>query len=110
MKFIYKYYLYYLALLSVLIIISTSGCVEEEKNQQEKAIYSCIEMCKNFNKDLSKGPCLSENITLDWVCDAAHNPREDIDNNPENQCSAYREGKAHHFVEVDTKCNLIKSL
>lgn len=59
--------------------------------------------------DLSAGPCLSNELAHDWVCDVAHSPRQDIDNLPENQCSAYREGRAHHFVEVDENCELIKS-
>ncbi len=47
----------------------------------------------------------------DWVCDIAHSPRQsEIDDLPENQCSAYREGRAKHFVEVDMNCNLIRAI
>ena len=35
-----------------------------------------------------------------WVADIAHDPREDIDDEPENQCQRYREGEASHFVEL----------
>jgi len=59
--------------------------------------------------DMSNGPCLSNEIIPDWVVDVAHNPREAIDNQPENQCSAFREGKAHHFVELDPMGNLIRA-
>jgi hypothetical protein len=58
--------------------------------------------------DFNNGPCLSDNIQTDWVVDIAHNPRQPIDNLPENQCTAFREGKAHHFVELDTNGNLIR--
>ena len=58
--------------------------------------------------DLENGPCLSNNLMPDWVADIAHNPRQDIDNQPENQCSAFREGKAHHFVELNEQGNVIK--
>lgn len=60
--------------------------------------------------DLTPGPCLSNNLIPDWVADVVHNPRTEIDNLPENQCSAYREGTAHHFVELDPSGNLIRAL
>lgn len=60
------------------------------------------------NEDLSNGPCLSNDLIPDWVADIAHNPRQAVDNQPENQCSAFREGRAHHFVELDLEGNVIK--
>lgn len=74
---------------------------------------SCITLCNaqlNQSKSLSSGPCLSEKIANDWVCDVAHNPRQEIDNLPENQCTAFRTGYAHHFVEVDENCELIRNI
>lgn len=59
--------------------------------------------------DLSVGPCLSNNVITDWVADIAHNPRQAVDDQPENQCSAYRDGTAHHFVELDPEGNLIRA-
>lgn len=64
---------------------------------------------KAAGADMSAGPCLSNEITPDWVADVVHNPRQAVDNLPANQCSAYREGKAHHFVELDTEGNFIKA-
>lgn len=58
--------------------------------------------------DLTNGPCLSNNLIPDWVFDIVHNPRQSVDNLPENQCQAYREGTAHHFVEMDQNGNLIE--
>ncbi|OGD85191.1 hypothetical protein A2696_01705 [Candidatus Curtissbacteria bacterium RIFCSPHIGHO2_01_FULL_41_13] len=56
--------------------------------------------------DFSNGPCLGE-IAPDWVADIAHNPRQAVDDKPENQCADFREGRAHHFVELDPNGNLI---
>lgn len=58
--------------------------------------------------DLSSGPCLSNKVIPDWVADVAHNPRTDIDDDPANQCSAFRDGTAHHFVEIDPAGTIIR--
>ncbi|MEM3572883.1 MAG: hypothetical protein QXJ62_01435 [Nitrososphaeria archaeon] len=77
-----------------------------------------MQICRNkpvgtsIEEAYKNGPCLSDNEPNwnieDWVCDIAHSPRQPIDDLPENQCQAYRNGSAHHFVELDTSCNLIK--
>jgi hypothetical protein len=107
-----------LALISVLLL---SGCVQlgsedTELFKEPTAKSACIDICNSVKgtQDLSNGPCLSDdnpnwNID-DWVCDVAHSPRQDIDNLPENQCQEYREGKVHHFVEVDSNCELIRAV
>ena len=82
-----------------------------EKESAPLAIKKCVELCnqaKAKGMDLSNGPCLSNNVVPGWVCDVAHRPRLPIDNETQNQCSAFVEGKASHFVEVDENCNLIR--
>lgn len=99
-----------IALMLVLLsAVLASGCTEEKT--QSNAEELCIKLCEeklNKGADLSRGPCLSNEITEEWVCDVAHSPRKEIDNQPKNQCKAYQNGTAKHFVEVDTNCNLIK--
>jgi len=73
----------------------------------------CVGLCRaelEKGADLSAGPCLGNPIVgyTDWVCDVAHSPRGDVDNLPENQCSAFRQGIAKHFIEVGTDCGVIK--
>lgn len=100
-----------------IILILISGCIQQKTAPEqvpatEKATSLCVNLCKSElskGTDLSNGPCLSNEIIPDWVCDVAHSPRQAIDNMPENQCSGFREGTAHHFVEIDTSCNLIKT-
>lgn len=97
--------------LGLTAIILLSGCIQQ-KSEENPAINLCIGLCKDrlISEDLSNGPCISDEIYKDWVCDVAHSPRQPVDNIPENQCSAFREGKAHHFVEVDENCNLIRAV
>ena len=61
---------------------------------------------KQAGVDFSSGPCLGR-ADNDWVVDIVHNPREPIDDKPQNQCADFREGRAHHFIELDPDGNLI---
>lgn len=64
---------------------------------------------KILGEDFSSGPCLTNALMEDWVLDIAHNPRQPIDDLPENQCPAYLEGRVRHFVELDPDGNLIRA-
>ena len=84
----------------------------KEKADEKLAIAKAIELWRVkllSGEDLSDGPCLSNKIIPDWVADIAHDPRQEIDDLPQNQCSAYREGTAHHFVELDPEGNVIRT-
>lgn len=76
----------------------------------DTAVSSAITL---YNKmvgkiDLTNGPCLSNDLMPGWVLDIVHSPREKIDDLPQNQCSAYLEGRARHFVELDLNGNLVR--
>ncbi|MGH3104091.1 MAG: hypothetical protein ACRDN6_08350 [Gaiellaceae bacterium] len=58
--------------------------------------------------DFARGPCLGV-IKPGWVADVAHDPRQDVDDEPENQCAEYRSGEADHFVELDPDGEFIRS-
>lgn len=73
---------------------------------QAKYFY---QMKRSQGEDLSNGPCISNALMPDWVADIAHSPRQAIDDLRENQCPAYFEGRARHFVELDLEGNLIKA-
>ncbi len=78
----------------------------------QRAANACVLMCAvelQNGKDLSTGPCISNEIIPGWVCDVAHNPRQPVDNKPENQCPAYGRN-ATHFIEVDPSCNFIRAV
>jgi hypothetical protein len=64
---------------------------------------------KEKGKDFENGPCLSDALLPNWVVDIVHNPRTALDNLPQNQCPAFLEGKAQHFVELDTDGKLIRA-
>ncbi len=92
-------------LLAVLLLsVALTACSKEAQ--------LCVDLCndaRNHGMNLTNGPCLGNPLgNSDWVCDVAHNPRQMVDNLPENQCSAFRNGTAHHFIEVDENCKVIR--
>jgi hypothetical protein len=95
--------------LLLLLLLLFSGCVSQDVNLVDFVSEGCVRSCQQFNGDKSDGPCLTDELYPDWVCDIAHSPREDVDNLPENQCDKYKEGVAHHFVEVTPDCVLIRA-
>jgi len=102
-----------LALLSILLIAFISLCTQQPSNLTT-ILGICVDACKDaltVGRNLDSGPCLLDPIQQypNWVCDIAHNPRIAEDNLAENQCQAYRNGTAQHYVEIDTSCNLIRT-
>ncbi|EKD49578.1 MAG: hypothetical protein ACD_63C00104G0002 [uncultured bacterium] len=115
----------FVVIVSIFVVFAFSGCGEKientigidavKKGEQAKkdiAIAGCQKLFQQkigLAEDISSGPCLSNQIIDDWACDVAHSPREPVDDDFANQCSDYVEGKARHFVELDTLGNLIKA-
>jgi len=91
---------------------TTSEGVSSITSLADQARNKCIELCQSKIQqgiNLAPGPCLSNQIVSDWVCDVAHEPRQDVDNDAANQCPQYGR-TASHFVEVDPECNFIRSV
>jgi hypothetical protein len=108
-----------LLIILILLVLLIAGCTQA-KDIKQQAIDLCTQICRvnPVNAPLERvyvnGPCLSDsnpdwNIT-DWVCDVAYNPRQPVDDLPENQCQAFINSQAHHFVEVDPSCNFIRAI
>lgn len=100
-------------ILSILFVILLAGCVSQTKPKGENfesLKQECIQACENAleqGRNLTNGPCLLDPMENEnWVCDVAHEPRQLVDDKPENQCSSY--GKtAKYFIEVTPNCEYI---
>ena len=79
--------------------------IEDETLKNALNLYATK---KQAGIDLTNGPCLGY-AADDWVVDIAHNPRQEIDDKPQNQCAEFRKGQAHHFIELDLDGNLIRA-
>ena len=84
------------------------GPSESEKEAAAAAAVAAYERAVEQGVDMRNGPCLGE-IMDNWVADVAHDPRTELDDDPANQCEAYRSGEADHFVELDQDGNVIRA-
>lgn len=82
--------------------------ISEEVDKAVNQAKHVYEQNQKLGVDFSKGPCLTNALLPGWVADIAHNPRQSTDDLAENQCEAFREGKATSFVELDPKGNLLR--
>jgi hypothetical protein len=91
-----------------LALAACGGGVDEgEKEQAIAAAKQAYAAAKARGVDFEDGPCLGL-ILEGWVADVAHDPRQEIDERPANQCDAYRAGEAEHFVELDPAGNVLR--
>ena len=83
------------------------GPGDEERDRAVAAAEKAYVAAKGRGVSFEDGPCLG--VIIDgWVADVAHDPRQAVDDRPENQCEAYRSGEADHFVELDPAGNVIR--
>ncbi len=90
--------------------VSSFKYKEGSSPEYDKAVITALDVYRREAKgmDLSSGPCLTNDLIFGWVVDIVHSPRQDLDNLPENQCPAYLEGRAKHFVELDQSGNVVR--
>jgi hypothetical protein len=87
------------------------GVSDDERGRAVAAAQSAYDRAVERGDDLGRGPCIAEALPdlSDWVADVAHDPRTDVDDDPDNQCRRYREGEASHFVELTPDGDLIRA-
>ena len=100
-------------LICVALLVS-AGCGGGAKHEVTKdaaiaAAEGAYAKARAEGVDMARGPCIADDLLPDWVADVAHDPRQPVDDKPQNQCSRYRAGKAHHFVELDPDGKLIRA-
>jgi hypothetical protein len=96
------------------VLLLATGCMGDDASDanRNRAIAEAQRVYEEKSAagvDFSNGPCIAEEVIDDWAVDVAHDPRQDIDDLPENQCQSYRDGETHHFVELDPDGNLIRA-
>jgi hypothetical protein len=102
------------AIASVALVVPGCGGDDVSQEERDRAIAAAkqsYDQAVSRDEDLDVGPCIAEELPglPDWVADVAHDPRQDIDDEPENQCQRYRDGKASHFVELTPAGEVIRT-
>jgi len=99
-------------LLPLVALALAAGCGggfdDGERERAIAAAHVAYEEAAAEGTDFADGPCLGV-VLENWVADVAHDPREEVDDRPENQCEAFRSGEAEHFVELDPEGDLIRA-
>lgn len=90
---------------------NTQSDMQAQLNPRALCIKKCNELL-NAGTNLSSGPCILDPVPEmnEWVCDIAHQPRQAVDNARENQCNAWHNSSAKHFIEITPECEFIKSV
>ena len=101
-------------LAAVLLATGVAGCGGSAEDDKLGAVDAAREVYAEHGEgeDLSSGPCLANPLDDpygNWVVDIVHSPRQAVDDEAENQCSAYRNGDADHFVELDEYGHLVRA-
>jgi hypothetical protein len=102
-----------LALLPTVLVIGCGGG-SPSQDTRDRAVNEAMQAyheAKANGTDLDRGPCIAEQLPglPDWVADVAHDPRQPVDDQPANQCQRFRDGEAHHFVELSPSGDLIRA-
>jgi predicted small lipoprotein YifL len=107
-----------LLFIAAFLVVSLSACgrsgSQVSQSDRDRAVDQAQAAYRQFiatGAPLEPGPCISESLPglPDWVADVAHSPRQAVDDEPANQCQRYRDGQAHHFVELDESGQLIRA-
>ncbi len=88
-------------------IIANTDVPLQERSVLIAAARQQLDAERAKGKPLEQGPCLGR-IADDWVADVAHQPRQAVDDDPANQCEAFRVGTVRHFVELTPSGELIR--
>lgn len=100
------------------VLAALAGCggggSSASQSDRDKAVaeaHAAFRQAQAAGRDLSQGPCIAEQLPglPDWAADVAHDPRQPVDDVPANQCSSYRTGLTHHFVELTPDGRLIRA-
>lgn len=101
--------------LALVVALAAAGCggesAEEEKLAAIDAARGAYEDEAGDREDFSDGPCIADPLPEprdDWVVVVVREPREE-DENAAERCSAYREGRAEHFVELDEFGHIVRA-
>ena len=99
----------FLVVVVLIFVFYLRSCCEKSDNYLESRAVDLYNVKKAQGVDFDS-QCLGilKGVQGNYVVDIVHVPRSAEDNLPENQCEAYRNGTATHFIELDKKGNIVR--
>jgi len=85
-----------LPLVAVVVLAACGGPSDADRDRAVRLAQERYAEAKQAGRELANGPCLGTLAMEGWVVDVAHDPRQPVDDESENQCHGYE-----HFVELD---------
>jgi len=97
------------------LALAAAGCGGESELEERRAVLDTAQEAydreADGGRDFSDGPCIADPLPEpreDWVVVVVSEPREE-DRDAAERCSAYRDGRAEHFVELDEFGHVIRA-
>jgi hypothetical protein len=96
-------------------VLVASACGGESEQEEKRAVLDTAqevydaELAKG--RDFSDGPCIADPLPEpreDWVVVVVREPRDE-DRSAAERCSAFGDGRAEHFVELDEFGHVIRA-
>ena len=98
-----------------LAALAAAGCGGESEQEERRAVLDAAQEAYDRQAeeggDFSEGPCIADPLPEprdDWVVVVVREPRDE-DRNAAERCSAFRDGRAEHFVELDEFGHVIRA-
>ena len=95
--------------------LAAGGCGGESEAEEKRAVLDVAQETYDreleAGRDFSDGPCIADPLPEpreDWVVVVVREPRDE-DRDAAERCSAFRDGRAGHFVELDEFGHVVRA-
>ncbi len=101
--------------LALAAVLAAPGCGGESEADEKRAALDAArdtyERELEAGREFSDGPCIADPLPEpreNWVVVVVREPRDE-DRDAAERCSAFREGRAEHFVELDEFGHIVRA-
>ena len=100
---------------ALVVLLGAAACGGESEQEEKRAVLDTAQEVYDAElaegRDVSDGPCIADPLPEpreDWVVVIVREPRDE-DRNAAERCSAFGDGRAGHFVELDEFGHVIRA-
>jgi hypothetical protein len=96
-------------------VLAAAGCGGQSEQEEKRAVIDAAQQVYDRGladgRDFEDGPCIADPLPEpdeEWVVVVVREPREE-DRDAAQRCSAFREGRAEHVVELDPYGHVVRA-